>query len=80
MSKTSVFQQAIETFEALSPEEQVMLLEIIQNRLRERKRKELLENIAKSEQDYAEGRVERGSVSDFIQAKDAHFIRFESKR
>ena len=68
MIKTSAFQQAIETVEALSPEEQAMLLEIIQNRLREQKREELLENITKSEQDYAEGNVYRGSVNDLMKA------------
>lgn len=70
MIKTSAFQQAIETVEALSPEEQAMLIEIIQNRLREQKRQELLENIAQSERDYAEGKVYRGSVSDFMKALD----------
>ena len=53
MIKESTFQQAIETVEALSPEEQAMLLEIIQNRLREQKRQELLENIKQSEQHYS---------------------------
>ncbi len=66
MTKTSIFQQAIETVEALSSEEQAILLEIIQNRLRERKRKELLENVAKSEKNYVQGKVEGGSVSDFM--------------
>ena len=63
MLNNSTFQQAIETVEALSLEEQAMLLEIIQNRLREDKRQELLENIKQSEQDYAEGNVKRGLVS-----------------
>ena len=66
MLKNSTFQQAIETVEALSLEEQAMLLEIIQNRLREDKRQELLENIKQSEQYYAEGNVKRGSVSDLM--------------
>ena len=66
MLKNSTFQQAIETVEALSLEEQAMLLEIIQNRLREDKRQELLENIKQSEQDYAEGNVKRGSVIDLM--------------
>ena len=66
MLNNSTFQQAIETVEALSLEEQAMLLEIIQNRLREDKRQELLENIKQSEQDYAEGNVKRGSVSDLM--------------
>ncbi|MGK7946262.1 MAG: hypothetical protein AB4058_17510 [Microcystaceae cyanobacterium] len=70
MIKTSAFQQAIETVEALSPEEQVMLVEIMQNRLQEQKRQELLENIAQSEQDYAEGNVDRGSVSDLMKTLD----------
>jgi hypothetical protein len=35
MSKTSAFQQAIETVEALSTEEQIMLVEIMQNHLQE---------------------------------------------
>ncbi|WP_107669891.1 hypothetical protein [Cyanothece sp. BG0011] len=68
MIKTSTFQQAIETVEALSPEEQEMLLTIIQNRLREHKRQELLKNIEQSEQDYAQGNVKRGSVSDLMKA------------
>lgn len=68
MIKTSTFQQVLETVEALSPEEQAMLLEIIQNRLREQKRQELLKNIEQSEQDYAEGNVKRGSVSDLMKA------------
>ncbi len=70
MIKTSAFQQAIETVEALSSEAKAMLIEIIQNRLREQKRQELLENIAQSERDYAEGNVYRGSVSDFMKALD----------
>ncbi|EAZ88015.1 hypothetical protein [Crocosphaera chwakensis] len=68
MIKTSTFQQALETIEALSSEEQAMLLEIIQNRLREQKRQELLKNVEQSEQDYAEGNVKRGSVSDLMKA------------
>ena len=68
MIKTSTFQQVLETVEALSPEEQAMLLEIIQNRLREQKRQELLKNVEQSEQDYAEGNVKRGAVSDLMKA------------
>ncbi len=66
MTKTSTFQQVIKTVEALSPEEQATLLQIIQNRLQKQKRQELLENIAQSELDYAEGNVCRGSVGDFM--------------
>lgn len=70
MLKTSAFQQALETVESLSCEEQSMLLEIIKNRLREQKRQELLENIAQSERDYVQGNVCRGSVSDLMKALD----------
>ncbi len=64
--KTSLFQQAIETVESLSPEEQTMLIDIIQNRLKQQRRDELLQAVAESEQDYAQGNVRRGTVADLM--------------
>ena len=64
--KTSLFQQAIETVESLSPEEQTMLIDIIQNRLKQQRRDELLQAVAKSEKDYAQGNVRRGTVADLM--------------
>ncbi|NHC33237.1 hypothetical protein [Scytonema millei] len=68
--KTSKFQQAIETVEALSIDEQAMLLEILQKRLVQQRREQLLQEIAEAEQDYAQGNVKRGSVKDFLAELD----------
>ena len=66
MKNTSLFQKAIETVESLSPEEQKMLIDIIQNRLRQQKRQELLQDIAEAEQNYLSGNFKRGSAADLI--------------
>ena len=36
------------------------------------KGKELLENVAKSEQDYVQGKIERGSVNAFMKALEKY--------
>ncbi|OCQ93339.1 hypothetical protein BCD67_03605 [Oscillatoriales cyanobacterium USR001] len=64
--KTSVFQKAIETVESLSPEEQIILINLIQNRLKQQHRDELLQAVAESEKDYAQGNVRRGTVTDLM--------------
>ena len=70
MESTSTFQQAIETVEALSPEEQTMLIDIIQNRLREQKRQELSQDITEAQQNYLSGNFKRGSVADLMSELD----------
>lgn len=70
MENTSTFQKAIETVEALSPEEQTILIDIIHNRLREQKRQELLQDIAEAEQNYLSGNFKQGSVTDLMSELD----------
>lgn len=64
--KTSIFQKAIETVEALSPDEQEVLIDIIQKRLRQQRRDELLKAVAEAENSYVQGNVYRGSVFDLL--------------
>ena len=64
--KTSAFQQAIEAVEALSPEDQAVLVDLMQQRLRQQRRESLLQRIDEAEKDYATGNVRRGSVADLI--------------
>ncbi|GAB4204929.1 MAG: hypothetical protein Fur006_60530 [Coleofasciculaceae cyanobacterium] len=64
--KTSVFQQAIEAVEALSLDEQAMLVDIILNRLKQQRRTQLLEEVAQAEREYDCGNVRRGSVVDLM--------------
>ncbi|MDJ0567481.1 MAG: hypothetical protein QNJ53_00390 [Pleurocapsa sp. MO_192.B19] len=53
----SVFQQAIATVEALSVEDQTILIEIIQNRLRQKKHVQLKQDIEDVRQEYREEQV-----------------------
>lgn len=68
-AQTSQFQQALEAVEVLSLEDQAMLLDILQNRLRQRGN-ELLKEEAEVRQEYAEGNVKFGSVADFMTELD----------
>ncbi|MBE9095308.1 hypothetical protein [Tychonema sp. LEGE 07203] len=69
-TQTSQFQQALEAVEALSLEDQAMLLDILQNRLRQQRRNELLKEVAEVRQEYAEGNVKFGYVADFMAELD----------
>lgn len=69
-TQTSQFQQALEAVEVLSLEYQAMLLDILQNRLRQQRRNELLKEVAEVPQEYAKGNVKFGSVADFMAELD----------
>ena len=64
--KTSEFQKALEIVEALPLEAQAILIDIIEKRLSQQKRAKLVQEVQEAEQDYAEGRVRRGSVADLM--------------
>ena len=69
-TQTSQFQQALEAVEFLSLEDQALLLDILQNRLRQQRRNELLKEVAEVRQEYAEGNVKFSSVADFMAELD----------
>lgn len=60
LEKTSTFQKAIEAVEALDPEAQAILVDIIQKCLKQQRRDDLLKEIAQAESDYAQGNIRRG--------------------
>jgi len=62
----STFQKVIEAVEALPCEAQEMLVNIIQNRLRQKKRDELIQAVTESREAYLNGNVTRGTVADFM--------------
>ena len=66
IKQTSTFQDAITTVEALSIEEQTLLIEIIQKRLQQQKRQKLKQEIESVRQEYQAGKVKFGSVEDFV--------------
>lgn len=65
-ANTSAFQQALETVEALSVTDQIMLLNILHKRLEQQHRQQLLQEVKEAEQDYAQGKFRRGSVADLM--------------
>ncbi len=70
MSDTRVssgFQEAIETVEALPPDDQILLIEIIRQRLIQHRRGELATEIAEAREAYRRGEVRRGTVADLME-------------
>jgi len=63
---TSSFQKAIDVVEALPPEDQETLIDLIHRRLIARKRAELTEDIAAAREAYRRGDVRRGMVDDLM--------------
>ena len=68
---TPTLQSAIAIVEALPVEEQTMLVEVINNRLKAQRRTELIAEVKLAEQEYAAGNVKRGSVADFMADLDS---------
>lgn len=66
----STFQAAIDLVESLPIDQQTMLIEIINNRLKEQRRQELIDGVNLAEQEYAEGNIQRGSAADFMASLD----------
>jgi hypothetical protein len=64
--KISTFDNILDEIESLSPDDQLILLHIMQRRLNERRRIEIANNIAQAKQDYQAGNVFRGTVDEAI--------------
>jgi len=67
---TSALQQAIESVESLSLEDQEILLELLQKRLRQEKRTKLSQEITEVRQEFAQGNFQFGSVKQFLAELD----------
>ena len=68
--RTSTLQKALEVVEALSPDEQAILVDIIHKRLQQQRRQQLLQEVAEAERDWVQGNVRSGSVSDLLAELD----------
>ncbi|MDP1624593.1 MAG: hypothetical protein Q8L64_02370 [bacterium] len=69
-TQTSYFQNVIETVEKLPPDDQMLVLEIIRQRLIEIRRKDLAAEVAEARQLYRVGDVRRGTVEELIRELD----------
>ncbi|MDZ8258719.1 hypothetical protein [Nostoc sp. ChiQUE01b] len=70
LEKTSTFQKVIEAVEALDPEAQAILVDIIQKRLKQQRRDDLLKAVAEAREAYAKGEVHSGTVADLMAELD----------
>ncbi len=73
MSQTPVasrFQEVIEMIETLEPDDQVMLIEIIRQRLIRHRRIDLAADIADARAAYTRGEVRRGTAADLMDELD----------
>jgi len=68
--QTSRLQEAIDTVESLSIEEQNLIVEILLKRLHRKRRENLLEEIEEVRQEASEGQIQFGSVEDFLKELD----------
>lgn len=71
ISQTSRLQQAIDVAEALSLEEQQLLLEILAKRLQRKQHQQLVEEVGEIRQEVAAGGIKYGSLKDFLAELDA---------
>ncbi len=70
IEKTSTFQKVIEAIEALDPEDQAIIVDIIQHRLKQQRRDELIKAVAEAREAYAKGEVRSGTVADLMAELD----------
>jgi len=66
-STSSEFQRVIEVVETLPIDDQMLLTEIIRQRLIQHRRSELVTQIAEARQAYQMGNVQRGTVEDLLE-------------
>lgn len=69
--QTSRLQQAIDTVESLSIEEQNLVVDIFLKRLQRKRREQLLQEIREVQQEISEGKIKYGSVDDFLRQLDS---------
>lgn len=65
-TQTSSFQDVIESVEKLPPDDQMLLVEIIRQRLIEVRRNDLVAEVAEARGHYRVGNVQRGTVEKLL--------------
>jgi len=68
--KSSDLQRVIEDVETLPVDDQMLLIEIIRQRLIQHRRSDLIADVAEARQAYQEGNVRRGTVDDLLKELD----------
>ena len=69
--KASLFQEALDAVEALSLDDQIELLSVLNNRLNLRQRQQIVQEVREAQQEYREGKFQSGTVDDFLAELDS---------
>ena len=69
--KASLFQEALDAVEALSLDDQIELLSVLNNRLNLRQRQQIVKEVREAQQEYREGKFRSGTVDDFLAELDS---------
>ena len=69
--KTSLFQESLSAIDALSLDDQVALIDVLNNRLKLRQRQQVVKEVREVQQEYREGKFKSGSVDDFLAELDS---------
>lgn len=72
LRSVTTFQQAIEEIESFSLEDQEILLDILNKRLAEQKRSQLLKEVAEGRSEYRMGNFKLGTVDEFLAELNAY--------
>ncbi len=66
MAEFSKFDRVLESIETLSLEEQEAIVKVVRQRIIEKRRNEIAENVAQANVEYRTGKVFRGSVTEIM--------------
>ena len=69
--KAALFQEALDAVEALSLDDQIELLSVLNNRLNLRQRQQIVQEVREAQQEYREGKFRSGTVDDFLAELDS---------
>jgi hypothetical protein len=70
-AKTSELQRVIDTVESLPMDDQMLVIDIIRQRLIQHRRADLAAQVAEARRAYQTGEVHRGTVEDLLRDLDA---------
>ena len=70
MAEFSRFDQVLESIETLSLDDQEAVIKVVRQRIIEKRRNEIAENIVQALVKYAEGEVFRGTVAEIMDELD----------
>jgi hypothetical protein len=66
MKKVLTFSEILEAADTLTPDEQEEIINILRRRANERRRKELLKDIRKTEKDFKDGKCRTGTANELM--------------